>query len=158
VAFTLEQVDEKIAQARRVLDYWTNLKEALNNPLFAELSIESQKPSPAANHPTGIPIAAPPSWSGSPKSQYGRLKRLALECLPAIGNGVTPRGLADLISKTGYVFQTKTPYISVNDALNTLRKERKALLVGKSNANAGLWIRAEVDIFKEIERSREEQK
>jgi hypothetical protein len=45
----------------------------------------------------------------------------------------------------------------VNDALNTLRKEDKALLVGKSTANAGLWIRTDVDIFKEMEKNREEK-
>src|SRR6266404_2415177 len=101
MAFTLEQVDQKITQAQAVLDYWMKVREILNNPLFAELSSDGPKPS-------AVPTVAvsPPAWPGPAKPQYGQLKKAIYECLPDTGTGVTSKELIELISKTGFVFKT----------------------------------------------------
>ncbi|HWZ01950.1 MAG TPA: hypothetical protein VNX17_12745 [Edaphobacter sp.] len=154
MSFTIQQIDAKIASAeaevsvaQEKLSYWRNLRDMVSNPLFAEISSGSVQASPSVapsliRYPieSGIPV---------PTKRYGEIKRLTLECLPESGNPVTPQELAERIAATGYVFQTKTPAISVNDTLNTLQKENKVRFVGKSPSNAGLWLKAskEFEIF-----------
>jgi hypothetical protein len=140
MALTIELIDQKIAQTQEVLDYWKKVREVLNNPLFAELSAEIPV-THSASAPRPISIASVPTWTPAAKTRYGELKRLTLECLPEDGGGITPQELADVIARTGFVFQTKTPAISVNDTLNTLRAEKKAKWVGKTASNAGKWLK-----------------
>jgi len=139
MALTIELVEQKIAQTQEALEYWQKVRDVLNNPLFAELSSEAPAP-PTPNASRAISIASVPAWTPA-KARYGELKRLTLECLPEHGSGITPQELADVIARTGFVFQTKTPSISVNDTLNTLRDEKKAKWVGKTASNAGKWLK-----------------
>jgi hypothetical protein len=158
MSFTIQQIEAKIASAvaevsaaQGKLSYWRNLREVISNPLFAELSSESPTSSPDTTPSPRYPIE---SGIAVPARKYGELKRLTLECLPDAGNPVTPQELAERIAATGYVFQTKTPAISVNDTLQTLQKEGKAAYVGKSPNNAGLWLKAST-AFAEFARTQE---
>ena len=160
MSFTIQQIDAKIASAeaqvsaaQEKLSYWRSLRDVISNPLFAELSSEpiqsSPSPTPSPNRypiESGMPI---------PPRKYGEVKRLTLECLPDSGNPVTPQELAERIMATGFVFQTKTPAISVNDTLQTLQKEGKAAYIGKASNNAGLWLKANSTGFAEFVRMQE---
>lgn len=151
MAFTIQQIDQKISQAEatlaeatKKLEYWRNVRDVVNNPLFAELSSipASVIMAPSYRIETGIPSPSP--------SQYGQLKRLTLECLPDKGEPVTPQKLAELIAATGFEFRTRTPAISVNDALNTLQKKGMVRFVGKSSSNAGLWLKQSTGLESEV--------
>ena len=52
----------------------------------------------------------------------------------------TPQSIVDIMQAQGYTFRSKTPAISVNEALQTLKNEGKSLLSGKSPSGANLWI------------------
>ncbi|MEO7030130.1 MAG: hypothetical protein ABI147_12075 [Acidobacteriaceae bacterium] len=134
---TIQQIDDRIAELQSQLDFYQKAREVVASPLFAALSI---------NHSSTLGVFTLPDEGGTSKkpfgssSNYGLLKKMVLEFLPT-DKPITPQDLADLIGKNGYVFKTRTPAISVNDALQGFRTGGKAKLVGKSSSNAGLWLR-----------------
>lgn len=137
MALTVQQVDAKIEEAKKTLDFWVKAREVVANPLFAELS--SAVP---AGRMTPPPDRVFVMQSGEAIPIYGALKRRTLDSL-SYQTPMTPQQLADALAKGGYVFRTKTPAISVNDALQTLQVEGKAKFVGRGASNAGLWVRVQ---------------
>jgi hypothetical protein len=140
MALTLEQIDRKIVQTEKVLQYWKRAREVVADPLFAELS-----PSPEESGTTNQLTLQPPTYPIEngvlPPQAYGKLKRLTLACLPSDGEGICPKDMVKLIQDAGYIFSTKTPAaISVNEALSNLKKEGKARIVGKASNYANLWL------------------
>ena len=130
---SIKQVEAKITEAEQALEFWKKALEIVANPLFAELSTTAApelNPRSVTSSPIGI----------SPERRYGELKRLTLKCLPFEGE-LTPQMLADRISAAGYVFRTKTPAISVNDALQSWQEDGKVIFLGRASSNAGLWRR-----------------
>lgn len=74
-------------------------------------------------------------------SAYGGLKRSVFSCLSEVDGG-TPQTIVETMQAQGYTFRSKTPAISVNEALQTLKSEGKAILFGKSPTGANLWTKA----------------
>ena len=57
----------------------------------------------------------------------------------------------------GYTFRSKTPAVSVNEALQTLKSEGKTVLTGKSPSGANLWLAEKGAIAPEDELNQEEE-
>ena len=70
---------------------------------------------------------------------YGGLKRSVFSCLSET-DAQTPQSIVETMQAQGYTFRSKTPAISVNEALQTLKTEGKAALSGKSPSGANLWL------------------
>jgi hypothetical protein len=79
--------------------------------------------------------------STTPSPEYGAIRRMTLDALPYEGHGVTTNQLANLLTSQGYIFKSKWPSISVNEALRTLEAQGLARPVGKTSSNGLLWIR-----------------
>jgi hypothetical protein len=146
MALTVQQIDLKIEESRKTLDFWVKAREVVANPLFAELSS-----APASGRMTPPPERHYVTQTGEAFPLYGELKRRALQLL-SYDVETTPQQLAEAIARTGYTFKTKTPAISVNDTLQTLQAEGKAKHVGKTSSNAGLWIKTEKNYEKTQEK------
>jgi hypothetical protein len=70
---------------------------------------------------------------------YGGLKRSVFSCLSET-EAKTPQSIVEIMQAQGYTFRSKTPAISVNEALQTLKNEGKAVLSGRSPSGANLWL------------------
>ena len=136
MAFSVQQIDQKISEAQDALKYWTELRVLVSDPRFGTLQgkIEAVKEAP--------PATTPPATSNdtSKRAPYGLLKKMILEHLPRNGGGITPQQLANLVKEKGYNFITQTPSISVNDTLQGLAKTGNAKILEKKGLS-NLWVR-----------------
>jgi hypothetical protein len=122
MAIDLRTVDRNIAQAKADLAFWENLRAALIDPRVLELVRDD---------------------SASQRPSYGDLKRAVYAVLPAFGEeGVPTAKLVELMQEDGFIFQSKTPGVSVNEALNTLNDEGKAFITGRRGVTK-FWTRGE---------------
>lgn len=148
MAFTIEQLDQKIIEAQGKLDYWKGLREMVLNPLFRELE---QSPNGHRSETRDALMQALRDSTPrptTPSPEYGAIRRMTLDALPFEGEGVTTNQLAEQLISQGYVFKSKWPTISVNEALRTLQAQGVARPVGKNSSNGVLWLRrADSDII-----------
>jgi hypothetical protein len=139
MAFTLEHIEKQIAKAEEALEYWEDLRDMVANPLFSALE---ERPLLLDTNVKELPKPFPiESNVLLPERRYGLLKKTLVECLTTSMPGMTPQELATKMQERGFVFETKTPAISVNDTLQGLWRENKVRKVGKSASNAGLWVK-----------------
>lgn len=130
---TVAELDAKIAAAQKSLqlateqfNYLRQARAILASPLALDIPFHliSEDVTKVPETPT-----------------YGGLKRSVFSCLSET-DGNSPQAIVEIMQSQGYVFRSKTPAISVNEALQTLRTEGKAELSGKSTTGANLWIKS----------------
>jgi len=92
-------------------------------------------------HPkaAGIVFHVAPEDNGVKPQGYGGLKRSVFSILSET-EAQTPQSIVEAMQAQGFSFRSKTPSISVNEALQTLKTEGKAVLAGKSPSGANLWL------------------
>ena len=128
---TVAELDVRIAEAAKAVNeateqfnYLKNMRAYLAHPRAASVTFHIKDEE--EERPTA----------------YGSLKRYVFSLLPET-DGLTPQAMVDVMQAGGYAFRSKTPAISVNEALQTLKYEGKAKIAGKSPSGANLWIREE---------------
>jgi hypothetical protein len=116
----LKTIDENLAKAKADVTFWETAKALFLDPRIMQAT--STKPTPPM---------APPAAGQQPRP-YGELKKKVLEALPEWGQPpVSTVMLVLQMEEAGYVFASKTPAISVNEALVGLEAEELAFMVEK---------------------------
>ena len=143
---TVAEMDSKIAAATIALQAATE-----------ELNFMKQARIILAN-PRAAGITFHMKDDEAPKAAaYGGLKRSVFACLSET-EPITPQSIVDLMQAQGYTFRSKTPGISVNEALQTLKNEGKTILTGKSPSGANLWLREKNVVEPDEDAAEEEEK
>jgi hypothetical protein len=114
----LKTIDENLAKAKADVTFWETARAVFVDPRIAQVA------------PTQPALqAASPNHLQRP---YGELKKKVLEALPDWGKvAFSTAMLVEQMEKAGYVFASKTPAISVNEALVNLEAEELAFMVEK---------------------------
>jgi len=125
---TVAELDAKIAAAQAALqlasdelNYMKQARSILANPRASAITFHVK-----SEEETKAPA-------------YGGLKRSVFSCLSET-EAQTPQSIVEIMQAQGYTFRSKTPAISVNEALQTLKNEGKAILAGRSLSGANLWL------------------
>jgi hypothetical protein len=131
MTLTIQIAAENLVKAREDVQFWENALRVLRDPRLAAVAEPNAAPSkPAHREP-------------APRL-YGELKRRVLAALPEWKEGgdcYSTTGIVSRMEKDGYVFASKTPAISVNEALVKLQKEGLAI-VGANRSGVRYWIKA----------------
>jgi len=144
-------VRSKIAALTDELNFLTQARNLFAHPKFAEL-MNGRVTEGQSSVPTPAAYASAESQSSESLGHIkvgnfpvpigkGSLKNYAYQCLPSKGPGMTPQDLAKEMQERGFVFKSKTPSISVNEALQTLREQRQARIYGRTSNGGNLWIK-----------------
>lgn len=126
---------QAVAQAQETVSYLRRAREIFSNPRFGDLPLCLESVSLQENEASTETVAA-----------YGALKKLVYMTLSE-REGMSPQNLVDYMQMGGYVFRSKTPSISVNEALQTLKNEGKAKQSGKSQSGAYLWVKHPMNLI-----------
>jgi len=119
----LKTINENLANAKADVAFWEKARAVFLDPRIA--GIEGERLVLAA-----LPEPSPVG-TVQPRT-YGELKKRVYDALPAWGEA--PAGTSKLVAvmeRSGYVFASKTPAISVNEALVTLEIEELAFMAVK---------------------------
>jgi hypothetical protein len=116
----LKTINENLAKAKEDVLFWEKAKA-----LFLDPRISQAFPVRLNGLPTPTPLNALPR-------PYGEVKKKVFEALPKWGDpSVSTSMLVERMEKGGYVFVSKAPAISVNEALVNLEAEGLAFMVEK---------------------------
>lgn len=129
----LKHIDEQLAKAKEDVAFWEKARVVFLDPRISQVS----------RYQTidVLPAPAPVSVVQRP---YGELKRKVFDTLPEWGirAGLTTANIVERLTGEGYVFVSKTPAVSVNEALVTLEVEGKAFMFEKVG-NTRYWTKAQ---------------
>lgn len=126
MALTIQSAKENLEKAKADVQFWENAVRLLSDPRIEGAATASHAPKKPAPRP------------------YGELKRRALAALPEWKVGgpcYTTTGIVQRMEQAGYVFASKTPSISVNEALMNLQKEGLTT-VGAMKSGVRYWTKA----------------
>jgi hypothetical protein len=138
--FDLQTVKQELEKAKAEVRFWEDALRVLTDPRVAGLV----KPTPV----TGFVISQSPQQAvvaaaANIQRPYGELKRKVFDHLPRWGeHPVTTTQIVERMEAGGYVFASKTPSISVNEALVTLESEERAFMVTKQGITR-FWTRTQ---------------
>ena len=119
MALDLQTAKRNLLKAKQDVEYWEQAVRLLSDP--RAMGSEAAPVAPSRNGSIIIDNHVP---LPAPRAPYGDLKRRVLEQLPPLGDSpVTTSRIVELMEAGGYTFASKTPTISVNEALVTLEKE-----------------------------------
>jgi hypothetical protein len=134
MALTIQIASENLMKAREDVQFWENALRVLRDPRIA-----------AVDAPEAAPRSSSPAVEKEPAPRlYGELKRRVLSVLPEWKDGgdcYSTAGIVKRMEAGGYVFASKTPGISVNEALVNLEKEGLAV-IGAKQKGVRFWIKA----------------
>ena len=128
----LNAINENLAKAKADVEFWEKARALFLDPRITQAN---------STQLTALPA---PSPVGPPSRPYGELKRKVLETLPEWkdeGECYSTTAIVKKMEARGYVFASKTPAISVNEALVNLDKEGLAA-VGNTVNGTRYWIKA----------------
>jgi hypothetical protein len=129
----LKTINENLAKANEDVAFWEKARVLFLDPRMAQA---------ASTQLTALPTASP---VGSQVRPYGELKRRVLESLPEWGERpLNTNSLVEKMEQSGYVFSSKTPPISVNEALVALEAEGSAFMVEKIGV-ARFWTKSQLE-------------
>jgi hypothetical protein len=125
----LSHIDEQLAKAKEDVAFWEKARAVFLDPRIAQVS----------RYQT-IDVLPSPSPVSTAQRPYGELKRKVLDALPgwALGVPVSTSKIVETLTSTGYVFASKTPAISVNEALVSLEADGDAFMASKVG-NTRFW-------------------
>jgi hypothetical protein len=126
MTLSIQSAKENLAKAKEDVQFWENAVRLLSDPRIENAASTSRAPKK--------PLPRP----------YGELKRQVLAALSDWKIGCpcySANGIVGRMEDAGYVFATKTPSISVNEALVNLQKEGLAAVAMQKNG-VRFWAKA----------------
>ncbi|MDR3735206.1 MAG: hypothetical protein P4L10_06675 [Acidobacteriaceae bacterium] len=130
----LKTIESNLAKAKLDVLFWEKARAVFSDPRVAAVvgSAELVQPRPTLLEQV------------TAQKPYGELKRRVYALLPGFeDDGLTTSAIVGMMQNAGYIFASKYPPISVNEALVTLAGEGKARIVGKRGVS-NLWTREKV--------------
>ena len=118
MTLTIQTAKENLAKAREDVQFWENALRLLSDPRIANGGEESKT------------VATPPPTPPASPRPYGELKRRVFAALPEWNQTkvVNTKWIVAKLQADGFVFASKTPAISVNEALVTLEGDELAFM------------------------------
>jgi hypothetical protein len=128
MSLDLKTVEANLAKAKEDVRFWEEALRVLRDPRLAEF-LTPKAPANITSFTNITQVDDEPTPIVRP---YGELKRRVQAALPPqTGQAVSTAMIVEKMEADGYVFASKTPTISVNEALVNLEKEGIAVVAAQ---------------------------